>query len=267
MQIISQFGEDCRRLREVSPLVHNITNYVAMNLSANALLAVGASPLMSSEPLEMEELSSLCDSLVINTGCIESGQLEAMRIAAGACHTKVKPWVLDPAGAGASRLRTDTALELVSEYHPSVVRCNASEIITLDGKEVRSRGVDSAASCEEALDSAKHFAAQYGTVVSVSGESDLVTDGTSVFSISNGTPLMARVTGMGCTASALTAAFAAVDRNFLSAAVCAMALIGVVGEMAALESAGPGSFSAHFLDILASIGPTEAAGRINCRLL
>ena len=258
MSHLGKFTEDCRLIRATAPLIHNITNYVAMEMSANALLAVGASPLMSSEPEEMDEIAGISSAIVINLGCLEKKQIEAMRIAAEAAVTHVKPWVLDPVGAGTSRLRTDTALELLSRFRPSVVRGNASEIMALAGASSRPHGVDSADGSLEALEHARSIAKKYGTIVSVSGPTDYITDGKAVVSIMNGSPMMPSVTAMGCTSSALTAAFLAVDDDPLSAASCAMALMGVAGEKAAADSDGPGSLRVRFIDTLYNLKPEEA---------
>ena len=290
------FAEAFRLVRLRAPLVHNVTNYVAMAPSANALLAVGASPLMSSAASEMDEISAVSDALVVNIGCIDLGQAEAMRIAAAAACRLGKPWVLDPVGVGLSRLRTDTALELMEEYRPSVIRGNASEVMTLAGVEAGRRGVDSAEDSLAALDSAVELARSCGSVVSVSGPVDCITDGRRIIKIFNGSPLMPKVTAMGCSASSLTAAFAAVrelklsqpprspfqgedlsphpwapydggsapiaPRAPLELAAAAMALMGVAGEIAAANSSGPGSFASAFIDALYRLDPAEAAEMI-----
>ena len=269
-----------RRIREFSPLVHNITNYVAMNLSANALLAIGASPLMSSEEKEMEEISAISDALVINLGCIESGQLRAARIAASEALRSGKPWVLDPVGAGLSLLITSAATQLAMEYGPSVIRGNASEIIALANACAQAQcspdmtaahGVDSGVDSAMAIDSAKALALHSGAVVSVSGPVDYITDGKELVRVSNGHPIMPRVTAMGCTASAVTAAFLAVTgRNGaepghdvrsgngesdprLEAAASAMLAMGIAGETAAKDCKGPGTFVPLFIDALANL--------------
>lgn len=280
------FAEAFRLVRLRAPLVHNVTNYVAMAPSANALLAVGASPLMSSAASEMDEISAVSDALVVNIGCIDLGQAEAMRIAAAAACRLGKPWVLDPVGVGLSRLRTDTALELMEEYRPSVIRGNASEVMTLAGVEAGRRGVDSAEDSLAALDSAVELARSCGSVVSVSGPVDCITDGRRIIKIFNGSPLMPKVTAMGCSASSLTAAFAAVRELTPEASLClptpstegvetvaeptaplelaaaAMALMGVAGEIAAANSSGPGSFASAFIDALYRLDPAEAAEMI-----
>lgn len=262
MSEITNFTRDCLLVRKQSPLVHNITNYVAMSLSANALLAIGASPLMSAEPLEMEQIVAVSSSLVINIGCLESVSIKAMELAASCASRLGRPWVLDPVGAGASSLRTDTALGLVERHHPCVIRANASEVLALAGISAVSHGVDSAADSRDALDAARQLAKRWGTVVSMSGEVDYITDGTSVISIANGSPMLPRVTAMGCTASALTGAFVAVDGDVLQAAASAMALAGVAGEMAAARSRGTGSLQVEYLDILSTFNPEEIEKQI-----
>lgn len=256
------FAEDCCKIRQTSPVIHNITNYVAMSISANALLAIGASPIMSSEPEEMEEIVAMSSALTINLGCLERKQIEAMRIAAATAVRLDRPWVLDPVGAGASRLRTGTALELITKYSPSVIRGNASEIMSLAGASARNHGVDSAEESRIASVYAVSLARKYNCIVSTSGPTDYITDGKEIISISNGDPIMPAVTAMGCTASAMTASFLAVRDDALEAAASAMALMGLAGEQAAAGCQGPGSFAVKFIDTLACIDPVQAQKNI-----
>ncbi len=249
---LQKFTEDCTLIREESPLVHNITNYVAMNIAANALLAIGASPLMSFCKEEMEEIVGISSSLVINIGCLDMNEIEGMRAAAATAHRLGKPWVLDPVGAGASKLRTHTAMELIEKFRPAIIRGNASEIMCLAGEGISSRGVDSSNSSSDALEAAKTLAGACGAVVSVSGETDYITDGLRVETIANGSPLMAKVTAMGCTASSITGAFAAVDGNAFDAALGAMAMMGLAGELALKKSKGTGSLAMNFIDELSN---------------
>jgi hydroxyethylthiazole kinase len=242
-------------IKEKSPLVLNITNYVAMNFSANALLAIGASPIMSFYPEEMDELVAECDALVINIGCLDSLQVEAMTIAASAALKYGKPWVLDPVGIGASHIRKKICGELVS-FKPSIIRGNPSEIMTLAGLDATSRGVDSCRSSNDALSGAQSLALSAGAVVSVSGPRDYITDGNRVVTVSNGSPLMSRVTAMGCTATAMTAAFAAVTNPF-DAAVDAMMLMGLCGEAASSKADGTGTMETIFIDELYGFDPAE----------
>lgn len=256
------FSRDCAEIRRQSPLILNITNYVAMNFSANALLAVGASPLMSKEREEAEELANSARALVINIGCLETADVAAMERAAAVAHGSGKPWVLDPVGAGLSRLRSETALRLIREYSPSLVRGNASEIMFLAGLGRHGNGVDSLQASEEALPSAVSLARSTGAVVAVSGATDYLTDGERVTSIGNGSAMMSAVTAMGCTASAICAAFLSVNDRHLEAATNAMALTGLAGEIAAGICKGPGTMSAAFLDALYGIDAAKASESI-----
>lgn len=256
---LQKFIEDCLLVREQSPLVHNITNYVAMNIAANGLLAIGASPLMSFCEEEMEEIVTISSALVINIGCLDRNEIAGMRAAAQTASRLGKPWVLDPVGAGASRLRTETALSLIREFHPTIIRGNASEIMCLAGEQIVSRGVDSSNDSNDAADAARSLAECTGAVVSVSGAVDYVTDGKRVGTISNGSPMMSKVTAMGCTASAITGAFAAVDGDTFHAALNAMALMGVAGELAAAGSRGTGSLAMNFIDELSNFDAQQAS--------
>ena len=231
------------------PVVVNITNYVAMNFNANALLAIGASPIMSFYDKEMDDLLAIADSLVINIGCLDDCEIRGMHEAAAAAVRYGKPWVLDPVGVGASKARTETAVDLITRYHPAIVRCNASEIMVLHGTACATRGVDSAEPVEKARSCAKEFAAEHGTVVAVSGAVDYITDGAKEAECDKGSPMMARVTTMGCCASAICAAFAAVMPPFY-AAVHAMDAMGTAGQAAAARSLGTGSLAVNFIDEL-----------------
>ena len=236
-------------LSDKTPVVVNITNYVAMNFNANVLLAVGASPIMSFYDKEMDDLLAIANSLVINIGCLDDNEIRGMHSAAAAAVKYGKPWVIDPVGVGASKARTETAVELITRYHPAIVRCNASEIMVLHGTACQTRGVDSAEPVEKARSCAREFAAQHGTVVAVSGAVDYITDGVREAECHKGSPLMAKVTTMGCAASAVCAAFAAVMPPF-EAAVHAMDAMGTAGEAAAARSRGTGSLAMSFIDEL-----------------
>ena len=137
-------------IEQKTPVVVNITNYLAMNFNANALLAIGASPIMSFYHKEMDDLLRIADALVINIGCLDDDEIAGMHAAAAAAVKYGKPWVIDPVGVGASSARTDTAVELITKYHPAIVRCNASEIMVLHGTACRTRGVDSVEPVEKA---------------------------------------------------------------------------------------------------------------------
>jgi hydroxyethylthiazole kinase len=253
---------DIERIRAERPLIHNITNYVAMSLTANALLALGASPVMAHAPEEVEEMVGLARALVLNIGTLSRPWVESMRLAAAAARAKGIPIVLDPVGAGATRFRTETALALLDAARPSVLRGNASEIRALSFDEAATKGVDSRHVPAEALDAAKRLTGRFGSVVSVSGPVDLIVGGVSVLRVANGHSLMPRVTGLGCTASALTAAFAAVNPSPFLAAAHAMAVMGIAGEMAAEGASGPAELQVRFLDALYAMTMEDVRSRL-----
>lgn len=250
-------GNDLALIRGKSPLVHNITNFVVMNSTANALLALGASPVMAHAKEEVEEMTGIASSLVINLGTLSPDWVDAMVLAGQKAFSKGIPIVLDPVGVGATRYRADAASRIIEKCHPSVIRGNASEIRCLAKEAGSTKGVDSTIGADEAIEAAKRLANDTGAVVVISGATDYITNGKEVRAVSNGSPIMAKVTGMGCTASAIIGAFAAVNPNLLDAATNAMALMGVVGEYAALTSAGPGSFQVVFTDGLYKITPHD----------
>jgi len=262
MEPAQDIWKDVERIRAAAPLVHNITNYVVMNTTANALLAIGASPVMAHAIEEVEEMAGLASALVINIGTLSAPWVESMLRAAAAARKKGIPIVLDPVGAGATRLRTETAHKILETARPAVLRGNASEIRALHSAERGTRGVDSRHEAEAALEAGWALSRLFECAVSISGPVDIIIGAGSVIRVSNGHPLMARVTGLGCTASALTGAFAAVNPSTLRAAANAMAVMGIAGEMAAELACGPGSLQMHFLDALHRLGENDIGGRL-----
>lgn len=250
------------KVRKKSPLVHCITNLVVMQVNANVLLASGASPLMAHAQEEMADIVKIINALVINIGTLDALTIASMSVAGDFANKLGKPIVLDPVGAGASKLRTETALSLMKTIKPSVVRGNGSEIMALAGELGETKGVDSTKASDEAIKSAKFIAKQFNTIVSVSGEIDRITDGSKIIEVHGGHKLMTLVTGIGCSATALTGACLAVAKSPLIGAVSAMALFASAGEKASKECQGPGSFLPHFLDELYSADFTDAALRV-----
>ena len=257
--------QDVSRLREQSPLVHNITNYVVMNSTANALLALGAAPVMAHALEEVEEIVGLAAALVVNIGTLSRPWVQGMELAMLAARRRGIPVVLDPVGAGASKLRTQTCLELIGKAPPSIIRGNASEIRALWISGATTRGVDSRDCPEAALAAGIGLSAATGAVLSISGPVDLIVCGREVVEVANGHPMMPRVTGLGCAASALTGAFAAVNPNAWQAATEAMAVMGLCGEIAAAGARGPGSFHVAFLDALYSLDQATVDARLRLR--
>lgn len=221
-----------------------------MNNTANALLAIGASPVMAHSVDEVEEMAGIASSLVINIGTLEAVWVEAMLIAGKTALTKSTPIVFDPVGAGATTYRSKVCKQLIEECKPSIIRGNASEIIALLDTQAQTKGVDSTNTSDSALNSAKALALQTNAVVVISGETDYITNGATVETVKNGNPMMAKVTGMGCTATAIVGAFSAVNKNLLEAAAHGMAVMGITGEIAASISKGNGSLQINFLDTL-----------------
>lgn len=255
----NQLKNDLQLVRAQSPLVHNITNYVVMNNTANALLAVGASPVMAHAAEEVEDMIQIASALVINMGTLSERWVEAMLLAGKAATAKGIPVVFDPVGVGATPYRNEVAAKIMTVCKPTIVRGNGSEIMALLNTNVKTKGVDSTASSNAALDAAKTLANESGAVVVISGQDNYITDGNEVRIVHNGSTMMAKVTGMGCTATALTGAFAAVNPNALQAATSAMAVMGLAGETAAEKAEGPGTLQMHFLDCLYNLTPDVLA--------
>jgi len=251
-----------QRIRADAPLVHNISNYVVMNTTANALLAVGASPVMAHAIEEIDEMVALARAVVLNIGTLSGPWIEAMAMAGREAKRRSLPLVLDAVGAGATSLRTRVARRLLEEASPTILRGNASEIRALAFSERGTKGVDSTHDSEDTVDAARTLHRRYGCVVSVSGATDVIVSADAVAKVRNGHEMMPRVTGLGCTASALTGAFAAVNPSALHAASHAMALNGIAGEIAGERSKGPGSFQANFLDALFSLDGSEIERRL-----
>jgi hydroxyethylthiazole kinase len=255
-------GATLRDLRERKPLVHQITNYVVMNETANATLAIGALPVMAHAPQEVEEMVGLASALVLNIGTLSDHWIEAMLLAGRAASERGIPIVLDPVGAGATTYRTETAKRILDEVKVTVLRGNQGEVATLVGAEAEVRGVESMATGLEPAALARGAARQLGVVVSVTGPIDHVSDGERVIDIANGDPLLATVTGTGCISSALTGCFlAAKPDDPLAAAAEALVALGVAGEDGAAGAAGPGTFHARLYDALAALDPDTIDGR------
>ena len=251
-------------VREKQPLIHNITNFVVMNYTANALLAMGASPVMAHAPNEVEEMVSLAAALVLNIGTLTEEWVDSM-IRAGRKASACKiPVVLDPVGSGATAFRTRAARRIIAEIRPGVVRGNASEILSLADASAKTRGVDAVHSVDQATAAAKVLARKLGTTLAITGPVDLVTDGARVACVANGHALMGRVTGTGCTATVAIAAFRAVDADPVRAAATALAYFGLAGEVAARHASAPGSYMIQMLDALYTITPEQLEAE--CRI-
>lgn len=246
-------------MRRESPLVQNITNFVVMNNTANALLSLGASPVMAHAVEEAADMARIASALVLNIGTLNPLWVEGMMAAAEAANEGGIPVVFDPVGVGATPYRNEVALKIIERCTPSIIRGNASEIMALVQENATTKGVDSTAESRSALDAARVLAEESKAIVVISGAEDFITDGSRILSVKNGSPLMPKVTGMGCTASAVVGAFAAVNGDYLQASAHAMAVMSIAGEIAAGISAGPGSLQTNFLDVLFHLSDEQIA--------
>lgn len=238
------------QIRTRNPLVHNITNYVVMNNTANALLAVGASPVMAHAIEEVKDIVSISSALVINMGTLSGPWIDSMELAAKTSKTTKTPFVFDPVGVGASTYRTETAQKIIEAAIPDVIRGNASEIMALARSAHTTKGVDSTMRTEDAVEKAVALSKMLNNTIVISGETDYIVTGDDINKVTNGSPLMAKVTGMGCTATAMVGACMAVEANTHIAATAAMTIMGIAGDIAKDIAKGPGSFQMHFLDSL-----------------
>ena len=259
-------GDSLRRLREAKPLVHQITNYVVMNETANATLALGALPVMAHAREEVEEMAAIAGALVLNIGTLSPHWVDAMLLAGRAANERGTPLVLDPVGAGATTYRTETARRLLDELDVTVLRGNAGEIATLVGVDAEVRGVESIGASLEPAELAREAGRRLGLVASVTGPVDHVSDGRRTIAVENGDPMLATITGTGCISSALTGCFLAVNADRpLEAAAEALVALGVAGEDAARDAKGPGSFHVGLYDALAALDPATLDGKARIR--
>jgi hydroxyethylthiazole kinase len=255
-------GATLAAIRERRPLVHQITNFVVMNETANVTLAVGALPVMAHAREEVEEMVGLAGALVVNIGTLAPHWVDAMLLAGAAASQTGVPVVLDPVGAGATRYRTETARRILDEVDVTVLRGNAGEVATLVGVQAEVRGVESIGGGGDPAELARAAARTLGVVASVTGAVDHVSDGERTLSVANGHELLGSITGTGCMASAVTGCFlAGKPPDPLAAAAEALAAFGVAGEDAAVEARGPGSFHVNLYDALAALDPTTLSGR------
>ncbi len=246
------------RIRREAPLVHNVTNLVAMTLSANVLIAAGASPILSAAPEEASDLAAISGALVVNIGTLTSEWISGAHAAVAGARRAGRPWVLDPVGVGATAFRREAARALIG-LQPRIIRGNASEILALAEGSTGGKGVDSTAGAAAAARAAAMLAAATGAVVAVTGPVDHVTDGSRTLEVANGHALLTRTTASGCALTALIGAWVAVLDDPLHAAAGALAAYGIAAEFAAEQAQGCGSFVPALLDALGALDGATAA--------
>jgi hydroxyethylthiazole kinase len=260
MQKLQAIADLLTEVKTKKPLVHHLTNYVTVNDCANIVLALGGSPVMADDAAEVEEMVAIASALVLNIGTLNGRTIDSMFLAGKRANRLGIPVVLDPVGAGATTLRTATALRLVQEIELAVVRGNIAEITALAGGSAQTRGVDAAGPCADAPGIAAALAQKLGCVVAVTGAQDVVADGSRIGLIDNGHPILARVTGTGCMATSLVGCYAGVTRDYFRAAAAGIITMGLAGERALAALApddGIGSFRVKLLDQIDRLTPEE----------
>ena len=240
--------EIIERIRQERPLIHNITNMVAMNDSANIILAIGGLPVMAHAQVEVREMVRVAGALVLNIGTLTSEQINSMITAGEEANNLRKPVVLDPVGAGATHLRTESALRLQERIKIDIVRGNHAEVSILAGLKGSIKGVESVGSGKNAVEVARSLARKHNQVVIITGKQDIVTDGKTVIEINNGSPMLGTITATGCMVTSLIATFAAVCDDYIMASTGALVCFGLAGERAAVKAQGPGSFKVNLFD-------------------
>ncbi len=256
---LTEAGKIVTKVREVNPLVHNITNVVVTNFTANGLLALGASPVMAYAKEEVADMAKLASALVLNIGTLNSTEVEAMLLAGKSANEHHVPVIFDPVGAGATPYRTETARRILSEVNISVLRGNASEIANVAGIQSETKGVDAGQVQMNTIELAVSTAKKLNNVVVITGKEDVISDGSRTYIVRNGDPLLTKVTGTGCLLTSIIGAFSAVEKDFVTASVAALIYYGVAGELAALKTdgQGPGSFQIELINQLAIVSEKE----------
>jgi len=257
--------EILREIRKKQPLIHHITNFVVMNSTANVTLAIGASPIMAHAHEEMEAMASFAGALNLNIGTLTYEWIESMLLAGKAAGKRVIPIILDPVGSGATVLRTEAAKRIIKEVPVTVIRGNASEIMSLFSEEIKIRGVDSLETVDAVRDGAHRLAKELKKVIAITGEVDFVTNGEKAIEVHNGHPMFGRVTGTGCGATTAISCFCAVNIDALTAAACALGYYGLAGEEAARVSQGPGSFQVALYDALYNLSEETMMSKLKIR--
>lgn len=257
------------QVRERNPLVHNITNTVVTNFTANGLLALGASPFMAYAHEEVEDVARMADAVVLNIGTLNESVVQSILLAGRSANANGVPVVFDPVGAGATPYRTEAALTIMKQVKTAVLRGNVAEVACIAGEPWAIKGVDAGEGAGDAAQLARRAARKLGCIVAVTGKEDIVTDGETTAVIGNGHPLLTKVTGAGCLLSSVVGAFLAVSGEArLDAVTEALAFYGIAAEMAYEQSRerGPGSFQIEFLNQLAAVTPDDVAERQAVRL-
>jgi len=252
-----QIADALSRVRQSKPLIHHITNFVVMNDTANVTLHLGALPVMAHAPQEVAEMAQMAGALVLNIGTLSSSWIDSMLIAGRAANEHQVPIVLDPVGAGATALRTQMSQRLLQELRISIIRGNSGEIGALCGAGGEVKGVESVRGVEDPAAVARAMSAEREMVVAITGKRDFLSDGRRTWGVDNGHTWLTTITGTGCMATTAIAAFAAVESDYLMAAVGGLACFGLAAELAADKAEGPASFKAALFDQIHNLRPEQ----------
>jgi hydroxyethylthiazole kinase len=257
--------EILRVIRREQPLIHHITNFVVMNSTANVTLAIGASPIMAHAHDEMEAMAAFAGALNLNIGTLTHEWIESMLLAGKAAGKRGIPIILDPVGSGATMLRTEAVKRILKEVPVTVIRGNASEIMSLFSEEIKIRGVDSLETVDAVRDGAHSLTRELKKIIAVTGAVDFVTNGEKAIEVHNGHPMFGRVTGTGCAATTAISCFCAANADPFTATACALGYYGLAGEEAARVSQGPGSFQVALYDALYNLSEETMLEKLKIR--
>lgn len=265
-QVKDRFAEALQRIKEARPLIHQITNFVVMNDTANVTLQVGALPVMAHAVQEVAQMAGIAGALVLNTGTLEADWIEAMIVAGKTARERGIPVVLDPVGAGATDYRTETDLRILEQVRPTIVRGNPGEIAALVGAGGQVKGVESVGELDDPLSVAQTAAEAWSATVAMTGARDLVTDGKRSIAVDNGDRWLTTLTGTGCSSTTMVACYAAAEGDGVIAAAAGLAHLGLAAEIAAAEAKGPGSFKVALHDAIYNMTPELLAegARVKC---
>ncbi|ATW26062.1 hydroxyethylthiazole kinase [Candidatus Formimonas warabiya] len=258
MEMLKSISENLRTVKEKSPLVHHLTNYVTVNDCANMVLAVGGSPVMADDIGEVAEMASLASALVINMGTLNKRTIASMILAGQTAREHGIPVIFDPVGIGATTLRTDTAVKIIRETQPAVIRGNMSEIKCLSGLNVQIKGVDSTADEAGGERIAQNLAQKQGCVIAITGATDIISDGSRTCLITNGDKMLSRVTGTGCMTTSLIGTYCGATKDLFLGAASGIMTMGLAGEIAChslKEAEGIGTFRVRLFDAVFNLSP------------
>ena len=264
MDTLSQIGQLFDEVRSKRTLVHHITNYVTVNDCANVVLAIGANPVMADDPLEVEDMVSICNALVINIGTLNERTVDSMLRAGRAANAKNIPVVLDPVGVGATPFRYQCAQKLIDAIDFSVIRGNMAEIKVIAGLKTLKAGVDSLEIEDEGQSIAYDLAQKLRAVIAITGKVDVISDGKNSYAIYNGDEALTRLTGTGCMSSSLIGSFIGLSKQALNSALAGIATMGIAGEMASLSfyNSGLGSFKVNLMDSISKMDSFKFRERV-----